>query len=102
MFRCLRDILRNAAAHANVKSMQYRYTQTIDMTPAGDLLPRPWRLGWAGRVGIVAAVIAVGAAVTSAAALFLWLASFLLPVAVVAAGVAYLAFRLQLWRLRAG
>ena len=82
--------------------MQSRYTHTIEMTPAGDLLPRPWRLGWSGRIGIVAALIALGAAVVSAGALFLWLASVLLPVAIVAAAVAYLAFRLQLWRLRAG
>jgi hypothetical protein len=81
--------------------MQPRYTRTIDMTPAGDLLPRPWRLGWTGRVGIVAAVIAAGALVISAAAIFLWLASILLPVAVVSAAVAYLAFRLQLRRLKA-
>jgi hypothetical protein len=81
--------------------MQYRYTRTIEMTPAGDLLPRPGQLGWTGRVGIVAALIAVGAAVVSAAALFLWLASVLLPVAIVAAAVAYLACRFQLWRLRA-
>jgi uncharacterized membrane protein len=81
--------------------MQYRYTRTIEMTPAGDLLPRPWRLGWAGRVGVVALLVAIGAAVTSAAALFLWLASVLLPIAIIAAGIAYVAFRLQLWRLKA-
>ncbi len=82
--------------------MQYRYTRTIEMTPAGDLLPRPWRLGWAGRIGIAAGLVALAAAVASAAALFLWLASVLLPIAIIAAAVAYVAFRLQLWRLRTG
>lgn len=82
--------------------MEYRTVRTIDMTPAGDLLPRPFALGWTGRLGIVAALVAVGATVAAAAALFLWLAALLLPVALVAGAVAYVAFRLQLWRVRAG
>lgn len=82
--------------------MQYRTVQTIDMTPAGDLLPRPFALGWTGRVAIIAALIAVGTAMVAAAALLLWLASVLLPIAIVAGLIAYVAFRLQFWRVRAG
>lgn len=80
--------------------MVYRGT-IIDMTPSGEFLPRPTMLSWPARVGLVAALVALGAAAVSVAALFLWLASVLLPVALIAAGVAFLAFKLQLWRVRA-
>ena len=93
-------ILRLRAPRATLLSMAYYYTQTIEMTPAGDVLPRPTQLGWAAKIGIGAALVALMAAVTSVAALFLWLASILLPVALVAGAVAYIAFRLQLWRMR--
>jgi hypothetical protein len=83
--------------------MAYRTHAVIDMTPSGEFLPRAVPpLSWTARVGIVAALVAVGAAVLCAAAIFLWLASVLLPVALVAAAVAYGAFKLQLWRFKAG
>jgi hypothetical protein len=82
--------------------MAYLFTQTIDMTPAGDVLPRPVQIGWATRVGVIAALVAVAALVASVAAIFLWLASILLPVALIAGAVAYAAFKLQLWRIKAG
>ncbi|HTZ69233.1 MAG TPA: hypothetical protein VMB71_01145 [Acetobacteraceae bacterium] len=75
--------------------MIVRYRQTLDMTPAGEFLPRPSALGWTAKVGIVATLIAVGAGIAVAAALFLWIASVLLPVALVAAAVAYVAYRVQ-------
>lgn len=81
--------------------MVYTYTQTIDMTPAGDVLPRPVRIGWTARIGLLAALVAMAALAASVAALFLWLASVLLPVALVAGLIAYVAFKLQLWRLQA-
>jgi len=86
----------------NVHAMAYRAHTVIDMTPSGEFLPRPVRLPLAARVGIAAALVAVAATVAAAAALFLWLASVLLPVALIAAAVAYGAFKLQLRRVRAG
>jgi hypothetical protein len=83
--------------------MRYTTHPVIDMTPSGEFLPRrPVRLSIAARVGIAATLVALVAAVAAAAAIFLWLASILLPVALVAAAVAYGAFKLQLWRVRAG
>lgn len=72
--------------------------RTIDMTLAGEILPGPARPGWLARVFLGAAVLAVLAALVAMAALFLWLASLLLPVALVAGAVAYGAFRLQHWQ----
>jgi hypothetical protein len=80
--------------------MQSVYRQTIDMTPAGEILPRQSGLSWPVRIGIAAGLVALLAGVASAAAIFLWLASLLLPVALVAGAVAYGAFRLQLWHSR--
>ena len=45
--------------------------------------------------------MAIAFPVASAAAIFLWLASILLPVALIAGAVAYAAFKLQLWRIKA-
>ena len=101
MFQAAVFILHRRATRATVEGMAYLYTQTIDMTPAGDVLPRPVQIGWAVRIGLVAALVALAALAASVAALFLWVASILLPVALVAGLVAYGAFRLQLWRLRA-
>jgi hypothetical protein len=52
------------------------------------------------RIGIIALVIGVLAGALVAAALALWFALALVPVAVVALAVAWIAFRIQLWRLR--
>lgn len=75
--------------------MTYRIRQTIDMTPAGEFLPRPMAMSWVTRVGIAAALVALTAGVVAVAAVFLWVASILLPVAIAAAVVAYAAFKLQ-------
>ena len=101
MFQRCAIILHRRTTRANVIRMAYLYTQTIDMTPAGDVLPRPVQIGWATRIGLVAALVAFAALVASAAAIFLWLASILLPVALIAGAVAYAAFKLQLWRIKA-
>jgi hypothetical protein len=82
--------------------MIYRYNQTIDLTPAGEFLPRPATLSWPARVGIVATLIAMAAGVAAVAAVFLWIASLLLPVALIAAAVAYMAYRLQRSRFGVG
>jgi hypothetical protein len=75
--------------------MIYRIRQTIDMTPAGEFLPRPMALPWTAKLGIAAALVALTAGVVAVAAVFLWVASLLLPVALAAAVVAYAAFKLQ-------
>ncbi len=82
--------------------MVYRATNIIDMTPSGEFLPRGPRLSWPARIGIGAAVVAFVAVMVSAAALFLWLAAVMLPIAIVAGAIAYVAFKLQLWRPRHG
>lgn len=102
MFQAATAPLQTGPVCPNVLVMAYRANTVIDMTPSGEFLPRPKRLPLTTRVGIAAALIAVAAAVAATAALFLWLASVLLPVALVAAAVAYGAFKLQLWRVRAG
>jgi hypothetical protein len=80
--------------------MNLRYRHTIDLTPAGEFLPRQAALSWTAKVGIVATLIAVAAGVVTVAALFLWIASVLLPVALVAGIIAYGAYRLQVRRIR--
>jgi predicted branched-subunit amino acid permease len=81
--------------------MRYHFGPVIDMTPAGDILPRSTTgLSWSARIAIGATLVAVLAGFVAAAALFLWIASLLLPVALVAGAVAYAAFRLQSGRGR--
>ena len=59
--------------------------------------PRPPLLT---RVFVWAVVIAVIAGGLAAAAFALWLALILVPVALLAAVIAWLAFRFQIWRAR--
>lgn len=80
--------------------MVVTYRQTIDMTPAGEILPRQGQLSWTARLGLAAALIAVLTGLGAAAAIFLWVASLLLPVAILAGLVAFAAFKLQLWKGR--
>ncbi len=76
---------------------------TIDMTPDGRMAPPPASgLSWPMRVGIGAVVVAVVAGLAASAVLLLWLASVLLPIAIIAGAIAYAAFRFQRWRMRGG
>ncbi len=73
------------------------------MTPDGEFItshvPPPSRGGvWAVRLGLSAAVIAAIAGAVVVGALVLWVASVMIPVALVAGVVAYAAFRFQMWR----
>jgi hypothetical protein len=79
--------------------MSDRAPPDLDMLPDGSFRspPRPPILT---RVFIWAAVIAVIAGGLAAAAFALWLALFLVPVALLAGVIAWLAFRFQLWRAR--
>ena len=80
--------------------MRERVPQTIDMTKGGEFVaPRP-TVTWPLRLGIGAAVIAVIAGAVTLAALVLWVASIMLPIALVAGAIAYGAFRLQRWQAR--
>ena len=72
------------------------------MPPELDLLPdgsfRPRRAPMASRIFAWAIVIAAVAAALAVAAFALWFALVLIPVVLVAALIAWLAFRFQMWR----
>lgn len=76
-----------------------RVRETIDITVDGRMAPpRVLRPAWPTRVFLAASIIAVLAVAGTVAALLFWVASLLIPVALVAGLVAYAAFKLQLWR----
>lgn len=72
---------------------------TLDMTPEGEFRTPP-QPTWAQKVLAGAIVIAVVAAGLAIAALALWFALILIPVALGAALVAYLAYRWRMWQAR--
>jgi hypothetical protein len=79
--------------------------QTIDMTASGEFAspppgPAPARSIWPLKLAFGAATIAAVAGAIALAAIFLWVASLLIPVAIVAGALAYGAFRYQQWRNR--
>jgi hypothetical protein len=77
--------------------MSQRDPPELEMRADGSfrMPPRPPILT---RIFIWAAVVAVIAGGLAVAAFALWIALFLVPVALVAAVIAWLAFRFQLWR----
>lgn len=79
--------------------MRYRVPPQFDMLLDGRFrMPRRPTLPM--RVAGVALVIAVLAGTLAIAALVLWLAVALIPIAIVAGLVAWAALRFQLWRSR--
>ncbi|HTW29650.1 MAG TPA: hypothetical protein VME92_21175 [Acetobacteraceae bacterium] len=68
----------------------------IDMTPDGQFVHRPPPL--LSRVALGALVVAALAGLLAGAALALWIAMALIPIAVLAGVVAWVAFRIQRWR----
>lgn len=92
---------RDAGAMSSHMAYSPKDLPAVDMTPDGRFLPPP-RPPMTIKIGGIAAVIAVLAIGLGVAALALWFALILIPVAVGAAAVAWLAFRLQLWRARSG
>ncbi len=76
--------------------------RTLDMMPDGRFRTSqaPARPRWLLRVGVVAALVAVAGVGLIGAVLAVWLVSMLIPVVVVAGLVAWMAFRVQLWRAR--
>ncbi len=57
-------------------------------------------LTWPMRIGIGAVIVAALAGLAASAVLLLWLASILIPIAILAGAVGYAALRFQVWRLR--
>lgn len=91
--------------------MKPRRTVIIDMTPEGEFtrppgspgrLPWPTPLPWLLRLAVAGALVALILGAVALAAFAFWLAATLLPVVIIAAVVAYAAFRVQLWRAGRG
>ena len=72
---------------------------TLDMTPEGEFVTPP-RATWSAKLMRYAIVVAVLAGMLAVAALVLWAALILIPVAIGAALVAYGLFRWRLWQAR--
>ena len=77
--------------------MADRYRLEIDMRPDGSFR-EPAKPPLAARIFFWAILVATITGAAVIAALALWVALALVPLAIGAAIVAYLAFRLQLWR----
>ena len=77
--------------------MSDRYPPQLDMLPDGTFRTPP-KPPIATRIFVWAVVIAVLTGALATAAFALWIALLLLPVALGAAVIAWLAFRFQLWR----
>jgi hypothetical protein len=91
--------LDRVAVHRHVSRMSDRYPPELDMLPDGSFR-QPARPPILTRIFLWAVVIAVIAGGLAAAAFALWLVLILLPVALLAGAIAWLAFRVQLWRAR--
>ncbi len=70
------------------------------MTPEGEFVTARPTVTWPLRLGIGAALVAAIAGGLALAAVFLWVASVLVPVALIAGLVAYAAFRFRMWQVR--
>lgn len=64
--------------------------------------PRSAGFAWPARVFVAAGIVAVLAAAAAGMVILFWLASVLIPLAILAGLVAYVALRIQLWRFGAG
>ncbi len=91
--------------------MENRDKLIIDMTKEGEFVDPPQteyfrgafdgrRAPLAERIGRTAIIVAVLAGVLCIAALALWFALALVPVVIAASAVAWVAYRIQLWRMR--
>lgn len=79
--------------------MRNRLPPQLDMTPDGGFRQPP-RAPLATRIAAIALVVAVLAGTLAVAILVFWFALALIPVAIIAALIAWAAFRVQLWRIR--
>ena len=91
-----------SAPTRHVARMSDHVPPELDMRADGSfrLPPQPPRPPLLTRIFIWAVVIAVITGGLAAAAFALWLALILVPVALLAGVIAWLAFRFQLWRAR--
>ncbi len=89
--------------------MAHREPPLLDLTPEGEFRRAPspsgppfGRPSWAARLAaralVVALIVALIAGGLATAALAFWLALTLIPIAIAAGLVAYVAFRFNLWR----
>jgi hypothetical protein len=74
----------------------------LDMTPDGQFRAQRPVVPLGYRIGAMALIVAVLAGGLALAALALWFAVLLIPVVIAATGIAWAAFRFQLWRARLG
>ncbi len=89
--------LHTGQGRATLIFMSDRSPPELDMTLDGEFVAPP-RPTVASRVLLWALVIAIVAGAITIAALALWLAMLVLPIAIGAALVAYGIFRFQVWR----
>lgn len=81
--------------------VEYRRQITLDLTPDGQFVRRT-RLPIVTRIAIAAVLVAMIAGGLAFGALVIGLAITLLPIAAIALVVAYVAFRVEVWRRRPG
>ena len=79
-----------------------RNPPVLDMAPDGTFRTRPsgLRAPLSFKLLLGATIVAVMAGAFAVAALALWVAALLLPVVIIAAGVAFAAFKYRQWRRR--
>lgn len=77
-----------------------RIPPVIDMAPDGTFRTKPsgMRAPLSFKLLLGATIVAVLAGAAAVAALALWVAALLLPVVVVAAAVAWVAYKYRVWR----
>ncbi|HKM61741.1 MAG TPA: hypothetical protein VJY39_04545 [Acidisphaera sp.] len=81
--------------------VEYRRQVTLDLTPDGQFVRRT-RLPIVTRIAIAAVLVAMIAGGLAFGALVIGVAITLLPIAAIALVVAYVAFRIEVWRRRPG
>ncbi len=75
---------------------------TLEMTLDGGFRAPRARPAWGLRIGVAAALVAVLGLAVIGAALAVWLVATLLPVVLLAGLVAWVALKVQVWRVRRG
>jgi uncharacterized membrane protein YoaK (UPF0700 family) len=80
--------------------MAIEFRKTIDMAPDGTIRSTGLRLSWPMRIGLVALAVSFVCGAVLVGVVMLYLAAFLIPVAIIAAAIAYVSLRFQMWRLR--
>jgi hypothetical protein len=74
----------------------------LDMTPDGQFRDGPRQPGALAKLGGIAMLVAILAGALAIAALALWFALAIIPLAIAAGLIAYAIFRFQLWRAQGG